>query len=104
MISLSATWEAMKEERRPGCCAICDGPLPRTSSKKPRLRCGSVECARTFDRIHQADKRDREKVLAEALHRLLLLSQGHCPSGAWADAVAAGHAALSSTRSRRQSR
>lgn len=54
---------ALKTDARPGCCLICDEPLPPSRNpSKPRTElCGDRECKRVYDRTCAMDTEYRRK-------------------------------------------
>lgn len=60
---MSATLEAMRAEVRPGCCLVCDRPIPAKRKPGRRLEvCKRVACHREYQRIWVADKRAASKI------------------------------------------
>ncbi|MEW5740376.1 MAG: hypothetical protein AB1938_15715 [Myxococcota bacterium] len=47
---------ALHEARKPGCCLLCDAPLPGGRGK-PRTLCGHPDCHRGWMACYQADRR-----------------------------------------------
>lgn len=61
--NFGALMSAMYEERRPGCCLVCDRPLPPQTRGRKRSLCGHPECKRTYLTLAQADLRARRREL-----------------------------------------
>lgn len=53
--------QAFVREARPGCCPLCDEPMPPRRCRTGRLRvhCGSVDCKRLYMQLACRDWRAR---------------------------------------------